>query len=492
MPIKSLALFGVVSLALGAHGAIASEKNTETFQKVSIVEKMDDFTGILKVTPLDYQQLETTLEKVYSKLENLDPSRLDFVEIRKNTSRIVRTSTLFREELKQKIEQWKNAGLWTLTSETTVRNIMRALRYFEDAAGEHSINAGNSKDKKMKIKSFIGGEPMVVTGDGSSFSVYHDVKPGDVILMRGSSEISAAIARVADVNTQFSHLAIVTQDPQTQKLYLAEALIEKGLIVSPIEEFINHGYGRAVIYRNEDPALAALADQKAWQRSHDGTRYEYDFSMNMNRTEDELKVNPTLFCSMVVKDAFETADPNFLMPLSPSKITPKNRDFLRRIGVKDQTTEVFEPGDMELDYRFFLVAEFRNLTETPVQRIYDTIFDKVFQWMDDGGQLEDYKVLGAVANTVHFLASFEPLKKQAWKFGMPVSGHVQPLVLKTVAAMAFIRLPLHQEIKPKLDAYQMKYGVIPPPRVISGWLDEIRAKNENNAFRFLNSKSLPR
>src|SRR5690606_40469455 len=100
-----------------------------------------------------------------------------------------------------------------------------------------------------------------------AFDTGHNIpfRSGDLILMRGSAHNSAAIARIGDVDTQFSHIAIVYVDPDG-KHWIVEALIEDGSVVKPLESVLDHGLGRAVLYRHRDPDLAARAAKLAYDR----------------------------------------------------------------------------------------------------------------------------------------------------------------------------------------------------------------------------------
>ena len=53
-------------------------------------------------------------------------------------------------------------------------------------------------------------------------------------MMRGMHHNSAAIARIGDVDSQFSHLAIVHTD-DGGKQWVVEALIEEGSVIHSLE-----------------------------------------------------------------------------------------------------------------------------------------------------------------------------------------------------------------------------------------------------------------
>lgn len=457
-----------------------------TPEKISVVNMMADFSTLIERSESDFPAFEAKLNALFSKLENIDLSRVDLDEVRRNTNLIIKNTAEFDRQIVQLIAKWKESGHWTKKSETTVRNTIRGLRYFGDSVGEMSLGLGDSKSPSFNFKTFTGGQPFIVTADGQHFNPKHDFRPGDLVLIRGSSEVSAAIARVADINTQFSHIAIVTQDPASKELFLQEALIEKGLVLSPLQSLMDHALGRAVILRHEDPKRAEQASQAAWKRSHDGQKYIYDFSMKFKISPKELSENPELFCSLVVRDAFygdEKAP--YLLPKDPSQLNPKNRQFLKLIGISDTTTEIFAPSDIELDPDFIKVAEYRDFSKTPQQRIYDVMFDKIFEWMDEGGHFQQSKLLDLLANFGFQISKIDALKKLMWKIGIPVAPHVKPNVLRAVVSIGLIRRHLQKELQPKIDTFVKQTGVVPTPKTLDNWLEQIREDGTNKAFKTL-------
>ncbi len=482
MRFHSPIIFGFLVISFFCKPVSAQETR---LQSMPILQTIEEFSVLIHKPHIDFLHLQKSLDTLYSSLEKLDPATINIADISRSTNQIIRASTLFRDELIQKIPDWKAKNVWSDKSETTVRNITRALRYLEDSIGEHSLGMGDSKQKPLGLRAFTGGEPFVISQDGSFFNPDKSFRAGDVILMRGSSEVSAAIARIGVVNSQFSHVAMVTKDPKTGVLYLAESIIEKGVTISPLEDFISKGIARAVVYRNSDSDLAAKASEKAWELTHDGNQHLYDFTMDTSDEAMLLKADSPFFCSKLIKYAFQSVDPSFKMPMFETKINPINRDFLRSIGVADTKTTVFAPSDMELDTRFQAVAEFRDFSKTSTARLYDTIMDKVYEWLDEGGSFKKNRMLEIISRVGHNLSKIGFLKKLAWKMGLPIAPHVGPKVLEAVIALRLIRGPLLKELQPIIDIYVSKYGVVPPPRIISSWLDDIRLRNTNKAFKYI-------
>ncbi len=119
--------------------------------------------------------------------------------------------------------------------------------------------------------------------------------------MRGSAHNSAAIARIGDVDTQFSHIAIIYIDDEG-KHWVVEALIEDGSVINTLEHVLDHGLGRAVLYRHKDAALAARAAKMVHSRV---------LATKTGVARTSLMTSPcasraarTLFCAKLVQQAF--------------------------------------------------------------------------------------------------------------------------------------------------------------------------------------------
>ena len=205
-----------------------------------------------------------------------------------------------------------------------------------------------------------------------------DFRSGDLLLMRGMHHNSAAIARIGDVDSQFSHLAIVHTDADG-KHWVVEALIEEGAVINPLAYTLTHGLGRCVLFRHKDRHLAARAAaliHDVVRRSNEkgGKHIWYDFTM-------ELAGDKELFCSKLVRKAYGLAsDEKMLLPTFATRFDMKNRDFVDRIGVTAK--ETFAPADIELEPSFDLVAEWQDYRVTSRLRLQDLLMDRLFLWME--------------------------------------------------------------------------------------------------------------
>ena len=256
------------------------------------------------------------------------------------------------------------------------------------AISETTENQGAQKDSVQQIQT-IGLEN------------FEDIKDGDLILFRGDSSISAAIARITDNPSIWSHIGIYSQG------YIAEALIEKGLTATPWSKARDNNLSRVAIYRLKSlpsslnsmniQTCASQAGQHLLDRARtsDAGRpsvsrgfVPYNFTMNMNSPRSSSSGEfEELFCSQAVAEAFQigcnSLDWNF--PKYPSDLNPKNRDFISQIGVPQHVIQTFAPADIQLDPHFELVAEWRDFRKTANTRIQDIVLDVIYETMNEKG-----------------------------------------------------------------------------------------------------------
>jgi hypothetical protein len=323
--------------------------------------------------------LEAALRSLYDALHDPDVVATDRHEITRAAPNLLNALFAARMRLRDRITTWQSSGLLARPTEIALRDVFRLTRYASDILGEiASSNARLGPDDKSK-RGFTGTAYNTLVNP--AFYSGHNIpfRSGDVILMRGSAHNSAAIARIGDVDTQFSHTAIVYIDPQGEH-WIVEALIEDGSVINSLTHVLDHGLGRAVLYRFKDAEIAAKAAKLAYERilatkTGKARHIPYDFTMRLSGRK-------TLFCAKLVAQAYSDATegtvqvPAFKTRLDQSK----NKEFFKSIGVKAK--ETFAPGDIDIDPRFDLVAEWQDYRLTPILRRQDMIMTKFFEWME--------------------------------------------------------------------------------------------------------------
>lgn len=326
--------------------------------------------------------LEAGLRSIFHLIHDNDPGNYDRDQIKEAAPALMRELFKIRMRLRDRIGEWQTKGILLRPAEIALRDVFRVARYVSDYLGEIAGDNARLVPGQQGGRAFSGTNwntlvhPLYDNGQNIPF------RSGDVLLVRGSAHNSAAIARIGDMDSQFSHMAMIYIDPQG-KHWVVEALIEEGAVIKPLEEVLDTGLGRAVLYRFKDPVIAAAAAKLAYDRVMNAatgiTRpIPYDFSMQMRGRRK-------LFCAKLVAQAFSDATGGRVkLPAFKTRFDlAKNRDFFRAIGVTAR--ETFTPGDIDLDPRFELVAEWQDYRLTPRLRRQDMTMTKFFEWMEERG-----------------------------------------------------------------------------------------------------------
>jgi hypothetical protein len=325
-------------------------------------------------------ELEASLRQIYHSINDADLHDFDSLDLLKHAAHAMHGLFTARMVLRDRIAEWQAKGLLARPAEVALRDAFRIMRYANDMLGEVGIENRHLEADEKPRRAFTGRDyntqvhPKYFDGRNIAF------RSGDVLVVRGHAHNSAAIARIGDVDTQFSHTAMIYVDKEG-KHWALEALIEDGAVINTLEHLLDHGIGRAVLYRHKDPMLAARAAEltharirasKGWSR-----HIPYDFSMRLTGRR-------RLFCAKLVHQAFlDASNGKVRLPAFKTRFDQRNREFFRSIGVR--TTETYAPGDIDLDPSFDLVAEWQDYRSTASLRRQDMIMTKFFEWMETRG-----------------------------------------------------------------------------------------------------------
>jgi hypothetical protein len=324
------------------------------------------------------KELAVNLTELYEATFNINFERYDVQTLVRSAPEIARTVFDMRLRLREQVADWHARGFLTLAGQRALRNALRIARYATDMLGEINIRYAQLGPGEKTLRGFSGRQMNTLVNPAFETGSDLDFRSGDLLLMRGMHHNSAAIARIGDVDSQFSHLAIVHTDAEG-KHWVVEALIEEGAVINPLAYTLTHGLGRCVLFRHKDKHLAARAaglihDLVRRSDEKGGKHIWYDFTM-------ELAGDKELFCSKLVRKAYGLAsDQKVLLPTFATRFDMKNRDFVERIGVTAK--ETFAPADIELEPSFDLVAEWQDYRVTSRLRLQDLLMDRLFLWME--------------------------------------------------------------------------------------------------------------
>ncbi len=325
-----------------------------------------------------------------------------------------------------------NQGELSSVCLTSIRSAIRYTRFAEDSLAEWLFFNSSKYQAPPKLH-FQGGLPHTIVNPSFENISF---KSGDLLLMRGQSFVSAMIARIGDEDAQFSHLGMIGEDA-TGKLYVVEALIETGVIYTPLEEFIKKEETRLVLLRNTDQDLAKKAGQEIFKfaygvKSKNGV-IPYDFAM-----EDDD--HSQLFCSEVIRYAYKLASNNsYQVPLFKTSFSKLiDSDFMHAMGVTAK--ETFAPADIELDHRFEVVAEFRTIKNLRKVRMQDVILTSIYHWIEYDGYEFKFNLSSKLKSNAAWIARKLGFAKEK------MQKHMKASTLETIIKFQSLTKPLEDHL----------------------------------------------
>jgi hypothetical protein len=255
--------------------------------------------------------------------------------------------------MKMRLEVKRQSLQWDL-ADSQARTTLYRLLYGGRAAIEEALLQAPKQTSLPPL--VMGKEEPSITPWASILGV--KIHSGDILISRGGAATSALIARGNDFAGNFSHIALVYVHPKTLLASIIEAHIERGVVVSSLENYLNDVKLRVMVLRlrsdlsalTADPLLPHRAAEYALKRAK-REHIPYDFAMDFT---DPSK----LFCSEVASTAYRACGINLWMNLSQLS-SPGLRSWLAGFGVRKFATQ--EPSDLEYDPQLQIVAEWRDL-----------------------------------------------------------------------------------------------------------------------------------
>jgi len=336
-----------------------SEISSPAFTEVECAEKLKTtYRWIYEVSPETFENVSQDAEEISRELFETNLALRKKLAEFENDNKVVRAECI-----------------------NAIRDGFRAARFASEYAlieAAKSVKVPATKKENSKLL-FSNEKNYLLVNSDFKFVSAEDLQTGDVIMTRGSAITSAAIARIGDIDSQFSHLALIYKDEKNGQALTLEAYIEDGAKIRTLKAFLHHGIHRAVVLRHKNRDLAARAAKLMYERFKKEKVIPYDFKMNL---EDHSE----LFCSEVVANAYEIASGSeVLLPKYKSTITGSNHEFAQRLDIN--IAEMFAPGDMQLETQFDLVAEWRDLAWLSTLRQRDMAMTAMYNWVAEGYKL---------------------------------------------------------------------------------------------------------
>jgi hypothetical protein len=164
-------------------------------------------------------------------------------------------------------------------------------------------------------------------------------------------------------------------------------------------------------------------------------------------------------CAEVSQVAFQLASENkFRIPFYPNTIIGAT-SLIQRLKLVEG--ETYEPGDMEIDPRFELVGEFRDLRLTRDSRQKDAIMTAMFDWMENKNYYLQDNFKSRMAGGPIWLARktfLWPLVKKTLKI-TEFSKELPRNMLTTVTLVNEVGALLLEELKARDKQFEEQYGV---------------------------------
>jgi hypothetical protein len=199
-----------------------------------------------------------------------------------------------------------------------------------------------------------------------------EIHSGDILVSRGGAATSALISRGNDFPGSFSHVALVHVDEQTGRVSMIESLSQQGVVITPVDHYIEDKKLRVLVLRlrADLPVLAAdpMLPHRAAASALDEARRRhipYDFALDSHDHRAQ-------FCSEVASAAYESCGINLWMGMTFIS-SPGVTAWLASLGARHFETR--EPADLEYDPQLQVIAEWRDPVTLFKAHVDDAVTD---------------------------------------------------------------------------------------------------------------------
>jgi hypothetical protein len=286
----------------------------------------------------------------------------------------------FYNRLRKKLKS--DARSWDMNS-AEARNLSYRILYGIRAAVEEILL--QSRDDQFVSTMYVYDEPSATP---SVEILGIKVHSGDLLVSRGGAEVSAFISRGNDFPGNFSHVAIIHIDQETNEPYLVEAHIEKGVAIASLDAYLNDKKLRFMVMRpradleeiQANPMLPYKASLYIFNESQ-ARHIPYDFKMDYYDAS-------AMFCSEVGSYAYKQFGINlweFESTISSNGIM----EWLSNFGVENFVTQM--PSDLEYDPMLSVVAEWRDKETLFQDHLDNAVMDALIERANAGEKL-DYNI----------------------------------------------------------------------------------------------------
>jgi len=215
-----------------------------------------------------------------------------------------------------------------------------------------------------------------------------EVHSGDLLVSRGGAEVSALISRGNDYPGNFSHVALLYVEEKTNKAFLIEAHIEKGVAVSSVDQYEKDKKLRFMVMRPRADLPGMISDPMLPQKA---AKLIYEEALNRHIPYDfkmDFRDPKTMFCSEVASYAYRKNNLRFWQPVSTIS-SQGVVNWLHNFGVENFVTQM--PSDLEYDPQLSIVAEWRDPATLFKDHIDNAVMDAMLEKANAGMSI-DYNI----------------------------------------------------------------------------------------------------
>jgi hypothetical protein len=323
------------------------------------------------------------------------------------------------------------------------------------------IYGGRAALEEAMLHAPAGSYPALILADQvpslTPSYIFRDLKlhSGDILVSRGGAPTSALIARGNDFPGNFSHVALLYVDEKTGEPAIIESHIERGVVISSVEEYIKDKKLRVMVLRlrRDLPQMKAnpMLPHKASTRAYEDVKTRhipYDFEMDYKDPSKQ-------FCSEVASSAYRLLGVE-LWKGTTTMSSPGVMKWLSYFGVTHFETQA--PADLEYDPQLSIVAEWRDPETLWQDHVDSAVVEAMLEGADEGDLISYSWRMLAPARLV-----------KAYSVVLNLLGKVGPIPEGMDATAGLRNLELsarHKEIKKKMlvqaAAFQEKQGYRPP------------------------------
>jgi hypothetical protein len=323
------------------------------------------------------------------------------------------------------------------------------------------LYGGRAALEEVMLQAPLGAYPALIRGDNET-SVTPSLRfreqtlhSGDILVSRGGAPTSAIIARGNDYPGNFSHVALLHVDEKTGVPGIVEAHIERGVVISRLEEYIKDVKLRVMVLRlradlaqmKADPMLPHKAATLAVNETR-SRHIPYDFAMAFREPSK-------YFCSEVASHAYSLVGVE-LWRATTTMSSPGLVRWLGYFGVEHFETQA--PADLEYDPQLVVVAEWRDPKTLWKDHIDNAVTDAMLEGAEEGDRIGYPWYLLAPARLVKAYSAFMNL------FGRtgPIPEGMDAVAALRSESMSKTHEKIRATVLAQAASFQEKHGYKPP------------------------------